>query len=277
MKILIAEDEKNTRNALAECVRGFGFGFEKILLAQNGRQAFALFEKERPEIVITDIRMPGGSGTELAERIYRKDGNTAIIFLTAYSELELMKEAIHVSAVDYILKPVSPSELELAIRRAMEKTNSFARKNTALLQEIFFRNLLLDGQRYSGKEYRQIQRELGLPDEKLRYALIVIENLNQEEERTEMDPEYAAFDMTPLGKIIRRGLERFPFCYSLVHREDRILAVCGMREGTAQEELEEAASRLGAMIYETCFEKATIWVGKIEEELFWLRDDASLY
>ena len=109
MKILIAEDEKNTRNALAECVRGFGFGFEKILLAQNGRQAFALFEKERPEIVITDIRMPGGSGTELAERIYRKDGNTAIIFLTAYSELELMKEAIHVSAVDYILKPVSPS------------------------------------------------------------------------------------------------------------------------------------------------------------------------
>ncbi|HJA31696.1 MAG TPA: response regulator [Candidatus Eisenbergiella pullicola] len=277
MKILIAEDEKNTRNALAECVRGFGFGFEKILLAQNGRQAFALFEKERPEIVITDIRMPGGSGTELAERIYRKDGNTAIIFLTAYSELELMKEAIHVSAVDYILKPVSPSELELAIRRAMEKTNSFARKNTALLQEIFFRNLLLDGQRYSGKEYRQIQRELGLPDEKLRYALIVIENLNQEKERTEMDPEYAAFDMTPLGKIIRRGLERFPFCYSLVHREDRILAVCGMREGTAQEELEEAASRLGAMIYETCFEKATIWVGKIEEELFWLRDDASLY
>ena len=159
--------------------------------------------------------MPGGSGTELAERIYRKDGNTAIIFLTAYSELELMKEAIHVSAVDYILKPVSPSELELAIRRAMEKTNSFARKNTALLQEIFFRNLLLDGQRYSGKEYRQIQRELGLPDEKLRYALIVIENLNQEKERTEMDPEYAAFDMTPLGKIIRRGLERFRFATAL--------------------------------------------------------------
>ena len=274
MKILIAEDEKNTRAALAECVRRFAFGFEKILLAQNGRQAFALFEQERPEIVITDIRMPGGSGTELAERIYRKDGNTAIIFLTAYSELELMKEAIHVSAVDYILKPVSPSELELAVRRAMEKTNSFARKNTVLLREIFFRNLLLDGHRYSGREYRQIRRELGLPDEKLLYALIAIENISTERET---GTEYVAFEMTSLAKLIHRGLERFPFCYSIVSRKDRILTVCGMREGTGQKELTEAAFGLGMLIDETCFEKAVLWVGKTEQELFFLKDDEKQY
>lgn len=277
MKILIAEDEKNTRDALAECVRGFGLGFEKILLAQNGRQAFDIFEQERPEIVITDIRMPGGSGTELAERIYWKDGNTAIIFLTAYSELELMKKAIHVSAVDYILKPVSISELELAVRKAMEKTASFARKNTSILQEIFFRNLLLKGQRYSSREYRQIQRELSLPDKKLRYVLIAVENLNTEKEGIQISAEYVAFDMTPIGKIIRRGLEQFPFCYSLASCRNRVLTICGMWKETTREELEEAASRLGMLIYETCFEKAVIWIGKIEEELFWLRDESSQY
>lgn len=277
LKILIAEDERNTRNILAECIRGFGFDFEKILLAQNGKQAYAIFEQERPEIVITDIRMPGGSGTELAERIYHKDGNTAIIFLTAYSEMELMKEAIHVSAVDYILKPVSPSELELAIRKAMEKTNSFARKNTVLLLEIFFRNLLLNRQKYSSKEYRQIQRELGLPDEKLRYALISIENLNLEKEESEINTEYVPFDMTSMGKIIRRGLNQFPFCYSLALRRDRVLTVCGMRESTTREELEKAALELGIMIYETYFEKAAIWVGETEEELFWLKDEKTQY
>lgn len=274
MKILIAEDERNTRNALAECVRGFGFCFEQILLAQNGRQAFALFEKERPEIVITDIRMPGGDGMELAERIYRMDGNAAIIFLTAYSELDLMKEAIHVSAVDYILKPVSPLELQLAVRKAMEKTNSFARKNTALLQEIFFRNLLIDGQSYSPKEYRQIQRELGLPDERFQFVLFVIENLNLVEYRK---AEAISFDMSQAGKIIRKGLGNFPFLYSLIHSNRRILTVCGMETELSEKELEEAGARLGMLIYEEYFEKAVIKVGRIKKELFRLKDDPEEY
>lgn len=80
LNILIVEDEKNTRNSLEDYIRHFGLAFQRIWTAENGRQAFEIFEKEHPEIVLTDIRMPGGDGIELACKIYEKDRSTVIIF-----------------------------------------------------------------------------------------------------------------------------------------------------------------------------------------------------
>ena len=141
MNILIVEDEKNTRNSLEDYIRHFGLAFERIWTAENGRQAFEIFEKEHPEIVLTDIRMPGGDGIELACKIYEKDRSTVIIFLTAYSELDLMKKAMHVNAVDYILKPVSLEELAAALTRAAEKINSRYGRNLVSLRKSLIMGL----------------------------------------------------------------------------------------------------------------------------------------
>lgn len=277
MKILIVEDEKNTRNSLTECIRRFGLGFEKILMAKNAEQAFHIFEAERPEIVVTDIRMPGGSGMELAEKIREADRNAQIIFLTAYSELELMKNALHVNAVDYILKPVSTQELKMALIKAVENSNSFILKNTTLLRGKFFRSLLIEKQLFSPREFKRIKGELGFPDKGLCYGVIAVENINMEKYWTFGNPEYMPLELTPPGRIIKEELKEFPFVYSFVHHKGRVLNVCGMPTAWKDSALRQAAVRLGDRIYEECFEKTIVKVGEKKTELFYLRDEAEQY
>ena len=277
LTILIVEDEKNTRISLTECIRGFGFAFQKILLAENGKQAVDIFKRERPEIVVTDIRMPGGSGIELAEKIYEIDRHTAIIFLTAYFDLSFLKKAFSVDAVDYILKPVSPDELKMALVKAIENSNSFARKNTELLKGRFFRDLLLERHVFSHKEFHRIRRELQLPEEGLLYGIISIENLNMEQYWTLGNPEYASLDMSPLGRLIRDVLGGFPFVYSFVHHRGRILNVCGVNKEAAENTLYQAAVRLGDRIYEECFEKAVVKVLRLKPGLLQLADNPEEY
>ena len=276
LNILIVEDEKNTRNSLEDYIRHFGLAFQRIWTGENGRQAFEIFEKEHPEIVLTDIRMPGGDGIELACKIYEKDRSTVIIFLTAYSELELMKKAMHVNAVDYILKPVSLEELAAALTRAAEKINSFSRKNKVMLRGKFFYDLLVKGQRFGKKEFEQIRSELGFPKEKLDYGIICVENINLEKYDTLGNLGYSSLELTALGKVIQNGLEDFPFLYSFVHHKDRILNICGIKNGT-QELFLHAAIRLGDLIYEECFEKPTMKAGRMKQELYYLSDGESEY
>lgn len=277
MKILIVEDETNTRNSLTECIRCFGLGFDKILMAENAAEAFSVFETERPEIVVTDIRMPGGSGMELAEKIHETDRNVQIIFLTAYSELELMKNALHVNAVDYILKPVSIQELKMALLKAAENVNSFVRKNTTLLRGKFFRTLLLEKQLFSPREFKRIKGELGFPDKGLCYGVIAVENINMEKYGTFGNPEYMLFDVTPPGRIIKEELKAFPFVYSFVHHKRRVLNVCGMPAEWPESILRQAAVRLGDRIYEECFEKTIVKYGEKKRELFYLKDEPETY
>ncbi len=282
MHILIVEDEKNTRVALTECIRGFGFAFEKILVAENGKQAVEIFEKERPEIIVTDIRMPGGSGIELAEKIYATDRQAAIIFLTAYSDLGFMKKALQVDAVDYILKPVSPDELRMALGKAIENTNSFARKNTELLRGRFFRDFLLEQKRFAPREFARICRELQFPQEGLWYGIIAVERLQVEILNAESywafeNPEYASLDASPLGRLIQDTLGDFPFVYSFAASRERILNICGIIKESPDDVLYQAAVRLGDRIYEECFEKATVKVGCLKRELAGLKDDPQEY
>ena len=276
MNILIVEDEKNTRNSLEDFIRHFDLPFEQVWTAENGRQAFEIYEREHPEIVLTDIRMPGGSGIELAGKIYEKDRSTAIIFLTAYSELELMKKAFRVNVVDYVLKPVSLEELAAALTKAAEKTNSFATKNKMMLRGKFFYDLLIKRQKFGKKEFGQIQSELGFPREQLDYGIICVENINLEKYCVLGNPGYLSLELTTLGKIIQNSLGDFPFLYSFVHHRERVLNICGLRNGT-QEILKDAAIRLGDLIYEECFEKASIKAGRMKPEMYYLSDEASEY
>ena len=153
LKLIIADDERIIRESISTLINWSSLGIELIGLCSDGIEAYNMILDECPDIVLTDIRMPGGDGIELACKIYEKDRSTVIIFLTAYSELELMKKAMHVNAVDYILKPVSLEELAAALTRAAEKINSFSRKNKVMLRGKFFYDLLVKGQRFGKKEF----------------------------------------------------------------------------------------------------------------------------
>ena len=115
-RILIAEDEPLMRERLAGMLAACWPEADIVLQAENGNDAWDGFLEHEPEVVFLDIRMPGLSGLEVAERI--GDG-AHVVFVTAYDQYAV--EAFDAGAVDYLLKPVQADRLERAVARIRAK------------------------------------------------------------------------------------------------------------------------------------------------------------
>ncbi len=113
MKVLIAEDEDNIRNGLADILRGEGYD---TVLARDGREALDLFTAESPDFVCLDIMMPGVNGYDVCREIRRRDGRVPVIFISAKSEEVDKVLGLELGADDYILKPFGVREVVARIR-----------------------------------------------------------------------------------------------------------------------------------------------------------------
>ena len=117
--VLIAEDEPLMRERLLEMLALAWPEARVVLAAENGNDAWDGFLEHEPQVVFLDIRMPGLSGLEVAERI----GKLAhVVFVTAYDQYAV--EAFDAGAVDYLLKPIQPDRLAKTVARIREKLSS---------------------------------------------------------------------------------------------------------------------------------------------------------
>ena len=124
IRLLIADDEKLEREALAEMVAR-RFEHEVVLeLAENGRKAADTAVLWGADLILMDIEMPGMSGLDAARAVLAQRPGCRDIFVTAYSLFQYAHEAVHLGACDYLLKPVDPDELEASIRRAMRQVEA---------------------------------------------------------------------------------------------------------------------------------------------------------
>ena len=131
IRLLIADDEKLEREALADMV-SHRFEHEVVLeFAENGRKAADTAVLWGAELILMDIEMPGMSGLDAARAILTQRPGCRVIFVTAYSLFQYAHEAMHLGACDYLLKPVDPDELEASIRRAARQIET-ERKLAAL-------------------------------------------------------------------------------------------------------------------------------------------------
>ncbi len=133
-RLLVADDEMIERKVLLKTLQKNLEGQCEFFQAENGREALEIYEKEKIQIAILDIEMPGINGIQAAEKIREKDRNCCIIFLTAYDEFSYAKKAITVRALDYILKPWDEKELMLVLEEAMRLAGE--RKEQAKIKEL---------------------------------------------------------------------------------------------------------------------------------------------
>lgn len=115
-KILIAEDEPLMRERLLAMLGRAWPEAEVVVAAENGNDAWDGYLEHEPDVAFLDIRMPGLSGLEVAERI---DGRAHVVFVTAYDQYAV--DAFETGAVDYILKPVEADRLDKAVERIKAK------------------------------------------------------------------------------------------------------------------------------------------------------------
>jgi DNA-binding response OmpR family regulator len=123
MKVLVAEDDRDFGNILTQYISISGFD---VTLGRDGKEAWDLFNKEKPDICVLDVMMPEMDGFTLAEKIKEIHPAMPIIFLTAKSLKEDIVRGLKIGADDYITKPFDPEVLILRINNILKRAYSSA-------------------------------------------------------------------------------------------------------------------------------------------------------
>ena len=121
LRAVLVDDEQLARDELGYLLGQVG-GVEVIGQAGNGIEALTTIDKLQPDLVFLDVQMPGLTGFEVARRMLDTNAPSHIIFVTAYDQHAI--EAFEVNAVDYLLKPVDPARLEVAVDRARRRAST---------------------------------------------------------------------------------------------------------------------------------------------------------
>ncbi len=119
LKLLIVDDEKNTRETLKDYISWHELGITKVETAKNGLDALGILQNFIPNILLTDVRMPKMDGIELATKIRENYPECKIIFLSGYSDKEYLMSAIKLRAFGYIEKPINRQEVITIITDAV--------------------------------------------------------------------------------------------------------------------------------------------------------------
>ena len=115
MKLLIVDDEPIVRRGIKTLIDFQSMGIDEVLEAANGEIALAVFEAEKPEMVLLDINMPKIDGLTLAKKIKEMVPLTQIAMITGYDYFDYAREAIKIGVQDYILKPVSKDDIRQVV------------------------------------------------------------------------------------------------------------------------------------------------------------------
>jgi DNA-binding response OmpR family regulator len=139
MKVLIAEDDRDFGNILAQYVTISGFD---VVLGRTGTETWELFNQNKPDICVLDVMMPEMDGFTLAEKIKDLDPNVPLIFLTAKSLKEDIVRGLKIGADDYITKPFDPEVLILRIHNILKRAYSSSNDEYRVSQTILKYNTL---------------------------------------------------------------------------------------------------------------------------------------
>ncbi len=133
ISILIAEDEKQLLNSMVEYLELF---FENVYTAEDGLTAYGIYEKKKPDIIVSDIHMPRLDGLSMIEKIRQKDLKTKIIITTAHSDKEKLMQAIELHLVRYLIKPVQSDKLKELLLSLVDELRQ--KKDRIYLKESYY-------------------------------------------------------------------------------------------------------------------------------------------
>ena len=117
-KILVIDDEKPTLKMFKLFLDVYGFD---ILTAESGEEGLEVFDREKPDIVLTDIKMPGMDGIQVLQEIKKRAPGTEVIVITGHGDMDLAIQALNLDAADFINKPIQRQSLEQGLSRAQER------------------------------------------------------------------------------------------------------------------------------------------------------------
>ncbi|MEN0019325.1 MAG: sigma-54 dependent transcriptional regulator [Planctomycetota bacterium] len=126
--VLIVDDKEMMRDSVGATLKRAGF---EVRTADGGAAALDAIAAARPDAVVTDLKMPGMTGTDLIEKVRELDDELPVVMMTAFGTIDTAVEAIRLGAFDYITKPFEGDELVIAVKRAIQH-GKLVRENAVL-------------------------------------------------------------------------------------------------------------------------------------------------
>lgn len=251
LKILIVDDELLVRIGLKSTLDWEKHDFTLVGEAKNGKEAFELFHKYQPDILLTDISMPGITGLDLIRELNNENPQLQSIILTHYEDFSYAQEAVSLGVLDYILKSnLTSQSLLQVLEKARQKilshdssagiTSSFSEKKADFkLQKLDLEDLFsIPELTETEQEERIADIESALPFYK--YLLVVFQinlNINDHQELEEKKKK-------AVEEVIAQGISKVS--YSVLYRfeADRILFLVNFDAGDINQEIEEKILQL---------------------------------
>jgi two-component system, response regulator YesN len=224
IRLLIADDELLVCVGLQSMLNWADYGIEIVGTARNGQLAAEMIEELRPEIVITDIKMPIKTGLELAEECNRNYGKIPLfIILTSYEEFDFVRRALSFQAVDYLVKlELNQEVLSASVKRALsmleelKKTEARASGESQvqireLRDKFYFRlvNKLFEGR----DQFEALKEELGIvfSGSALTVLTTEIETAGNTDDGDKLRTLYAS-----AAQMVREKLEKLFPCHTMI-------------------------------------------------------------
>lgn len=136
IRLIIVEDERLIRQGIEKHVLWEELGIGEVRTAENAEEAFKICEEFSPDIIISDIKMPGMNGIQLCQKFRESLPESQIIFISGFSDKEYLKAAITLGAISYVEKPISIPELSEALEKAVISVRRLRRQSTNVLHSL---------------------------------------------------------------------------------------------------------------------------------------------
>lgn len=128
-KILFVDDEVNVLEYLPLAIRWEEFGITKIFTASDAECALGIVKREKPDIVIADVEMPGKNGLEFCKEAHEINPQMVLVILSAFDRFDYAKKAISIGVNDYLLKPVDEKELAVLMKKIVSGIETQRKNN----------------------------------------------------------------------------------------------------------------------------------------------------
>lgn len=249
MKILIVDDEKFIRKGIYTILSKNLIGQVDLLEAANGIQALEVTKKENPELIITDISMPGCDGLEFIQELRKTREELVVVILSGYDNFEYAQQAIKYGVREYVMKPIQKTEFVTLIQDLMydiekkqtksQKETERRKKNTKILEQVkreYLLGFLHCPSTKEAEKYLAQLKELGIILTSKLYICAVVQY-----KITDINETYINFAIKNiLDEYFSTAVEN-QFVINVAYDSGRIVSIF---EGDSQDELRELTKRI---------------------------------
>ncbi|MDR1635855.1 MAG: response regulator, partial [Treponema sp.] len=168
-KVILVEDEPGAAENIRDIIRLYCPRFELAGSADCGAEGLELARRLRPDLLLTDIRMPRMDGLELLKHLHAELPDLTVIIISGYQDFEYTRTAMQHGAADYILKPLTPSALKSALERIIPLLDEqIGRKRFSLVRRLLNNGAVEEagelGKYFTAPAYTMaVSRKNGLP------------------------------------------------------------------------------------------------------------------